>query len=461
MRPRILTGALGALTALAFSIATTAGGRPSVETIAVRLTDRGAVLSRREVEVGLVRFLVANTSRHPRRFAVAGKQTRFLKRGGRQALSVRFARAGEYAYAVSSKQGRIRRGTLDVRDTPAPPQAITLTKVGDFGITTDIDSPPGEDNTLVVAEQDGLVHLLVNGEQREKPFLDLRERVLFEGEGGLLSIAFAPDYAESGLLYAYYNDRGGNINIVEFHRAADDPESIDIESGRTLLYQVKFAPNHNGGMLQFGPDSRLYAAIGDGGSTPAIAPGELVQDPNTVWGKILRFDLASGRHETWAGGFRNPWRFWIDAVTGDAFVGDVGEGLREEIDRVPAGTNGLNFGWPCFEGTLAFDPAATCTDAVAPVYEYAHGSTACAVTGGVVAHDARLPVLEGAYLFSDLCGSTVLTLRRGAAGITVETLQGASVVQPTAFGVDNAGRIYVGSASGAVYRLDPSAASRR
>ncbi|HEV8688528.1 MAG TPA: PQQ-dependent sugar dehydrogenase [Gaiellaceae bacterium] len=419
-------------------------------TISVQLSAKAVVLSRAEVPVGTVRFAVVNVGAKPNRFAINGKRTRLLKKRERATLVVEFAKAGSYrANALGST--RILRVT---EPEPEPEPVAKLTILGSFAMPTDIDAPPHSTRRLFVVEQAGLVHLLVNNVRLATPFLDLRDRVDATGEAGLLSIAFAPDYATSGRFYVYYNDRAQNLHLVEYRRAADNPELADPESARELLYQIKFAPNHNGGMLQFGPDGRLYVAVGDGGSSAVYKPGAFAQKPDAVFGKILSLVPETGEWSVWASGLRNAWRFWIDAQSGDTFVADVGQERREEIDVVPAGQSGLNFGWPCLEGTLVFDEAETCENVTAPLYEYAHGAGACSITGGVVVHDRRLPALAGAYLFGDFCGDWIRALRRFEAGFSVGDV-GVEASQPISFGQDGRGRVYIGSATGTVWRLDP------
>jgi glucose/arabinose dehydrogenase len=184
-----------------------------------------------------------------------------------------------------------------------------------------------------------------------------------------------------------------------------------------------------------------------------------VQSEETIWGKLLRLDPTSGARTEVARGFRNPWRFWVDEVTGETWIADVGQDRREEIDVIPASASGLNFGWPCLEGTLPFDADATCgDDLVAPLFEYDHGEDACSITGGVVARDARLPQLDGLFLFADFCGGAVRGLRRTSAGADVVEL-GLNVLRPTSFGADLLGRVHVTSAAGAVVRIDPASSS--
>jgi glucose/arabinose dehydrogenase len=152
---------------------------------------------------------------------------------------------------------------------------------------------------------------------------------------------------------------------------------------------------------------------------------------------------------------RNPWRFWIDDVTGDTYIADVGLGRREEIDLVPRGESGRNFGWPCFEGTLLFDASATCADPVPPLLEVPHEAGVCSITGGGVVRDRRLPALTGRYLFADYCTGRVTAIAVTDGRVTDEDDLGLTVPQLASFGVDGVGRVYVVSTAGGVYRLDP------
>jgi glucose/arabinose dehydrogenase len=470
----------------------------SPTTVKVTLIDFRIRLSRSVVPAGRVIFEVANKGAvaHDLVFANGGR-TRVLRPGEKQRLTVTFAKSGVYRFYCSvpghralGMAGALRVGNAKAPTEPPPPpsgggsaqstsSALQLTPiVGGLGPLTDAVSPPGDTNRLMVVQQDGLVLLLEGAVLQPRPFLDLRDVVRADGEKGLLSIAFAPDYGTSGLLYAYYNDVSGNVRVVEFHRSADDPDTADPQ-GRQLLYIVKPTADHNGGMMQFGPDGYLYIAVGDGGADPpAIPVGVYGQTLDDLFGSILRIDPRHGdpyaippgnpfvstsgaRSEVVAYGLRNPWRFWIDTETDSMLIGEVGESTREEIDRLPLDQLGLDFGWPCKEGSVTPDVLipASCASATLtpPLYEYAHSSTGCSITGGVVARDPRLPSLNGLYLWSDLCDRQVYAIDPAAKTIEEQPL-GLSVTQPTSFGVDALGRIYIATAGGELYRLDPKTA---
>jgi hypothetical protein len=346
--------------------------------------------------------------------------------------------------------------------------------VGTFERPVLVTAPPGDTQRIFVVEQAGTVRIVRDGELRPTPFLDIRDKVKVTSEPGLLSIAFAPDYAASGLFYAFYNTTAGNgdIRIAEFRRHPTDPDLADPYSERILLTIPKPWENHNGGMLQFGPDGFLYASVGDGDSGILNPPGFFAQRRDDLLGNILRIDPRSSdpyavpadnpfvdvdgvRPEIWAYGLRNPWRFWIDGETGSMFVADAGNERREEVDLAARGESGLNFGWPCFEGSLPFDPVATCHGAVPPLLDYPREGGACAVIGGVVARDARMPALAGRYLYGDFCSGTITAIAVENGQVTAMGDLGLVVPELASFGVDGLGRLYVMSLRGDVFRLNP------
>lgn len=466
-------------------------GQPPV---VVSLVDFRILLSRTIVQPGKVSFRVVNKGRIVHDIAFPGHgRSRLLRPGQSQRFTLTFRKAGVYRYlcAVSGHAALGMKGMLRVgkgappKPPPAPPKQpvvngmnLQLTPVAEgLGPVTYVTSPPGDPSRLLVVQQDGLVTLIRDGEVDPQPFIDLRGGVDDTGEQGLLSLAFAPDYATSRLLYAYYNDLGGNIQVVEYHGDAGDPDHIDPATGRQLLEIAKPAPDHNGGMMQFGPDGDLYIAVGDGGADPPAVPvGASGQTLDDLLGSILRIDPRDGdpygipvgnpfvampdaRPEIVAYGLRNPWRFWIDTETDAMLIGDVGEVTREEIDRLPLDQLGLNFGWPCREGAIVpqISPRPeACADATLtpPLYDYPHTNGRCSIVGGVVSRDPRIPSLDGLYLWADLCEGTLDALDPAAAQPEATSL-GLSVRQPTSFGMDAADRIYVATAEGRVYRLDP------
>jgi len=377
-------------------------------------------------------------------------------------------------------QGRIGVGRAAPK-APAPPPPVVvagsarLTEIGRFDRPVHVAAPPGDTPAIVVVEQRGTIVRVVRGVASPSPFLDIRDRVKADSsEPGLLSIAFSPGYATDRTAYVFYNSKQGNgdIRISAFSHPAGDPSRLDPASERILLEIRKPWENHNGGLLQFGPDGMLYASVGDGDSGVLNRPGAFAQSRDELLGNILRIDpredgygvppdnpfvgVAGVRPEIWAYGLRNPWRFWIDAPTRRMLIGDVGLGQREELDLVPAGASGLNFGWPCLEGSVPFDGTSTCAGAVAPVWESDRSDGGCSVIAGVVVRDPRLPALEGRFLLGDFCTGRIAALSIPKDVVVAEDDLGLRVPELASFGVDGAGAVYVTSTAGAVYRIDPS-----
>ena len=458
-------------------------------TISVDASDYAFSLSRRSVPAGSnVRFVVRNRGNAVHDFVVkTKKRTRVLRPRQRQTITVAFPRKGTFRF-VCSVPGHARLGMkgaigVSVKPPPTPPptppvdtsEVASLTRIESFERPVLVTAPPGDARRIFVVEQGGTVRIVRDGTLVPSPFLDIRARVTAQGESGLLSIAFAPDYASTGLLYAFYNAREGpygDIRLAEFRVDASDPDTVDPSSERTVLAIPKPYENHNGGMLQFGSDGNLYASVGDGDPGVLNRAGAFAQRLDVLLGNIIRIDprradpyaipadnpfvaVPGASPEIWAYGLRNPWRFWIDPETDVLYVPDVGSTSREEINVVARVGRGLNFGWPCFEGTVVFDATATCENAVAPLLEYPRADGACAVIGGVVVRDERLPELSGRYLYGDLCTGAITALAVVEGRVTASGELGIVVPELASFGIDGLGRVYVISLRGDVYRLDP------
>jgi glucose/arabinose dehydrogenase len=325
---------------------------------------------------------------------------------------------------------------------------------------------------VYVVEQGGRI-VRVAGDGSTSTLLDISDQVAAEGEQGLLSVAFAPDFQRSGLLYVDFTETGGDTRVVEYRSA--DGRSVDPDSRRELLAIEQPFANHNGGQLQFGPDGLLYIGTGDGGS--AADPERNAQDLGSLLGKLLRIDpnpageraysipadnpfvdVPGAEPEIFALGLRNPWRFSFDRETGALAIGDVGQDSWEEVDLTSGPRSaGANFGWSAFEGEERFNADQEAPDHVPPVLTYANADGDCSVTGGYVVRDPELPTLYGRYLYADFCRgelrSFVADPDRPATG---DRELGLQVTSPSSFGEDQSGRIYVASLEGDVFRLEPA-----
>jgi glucose/arabinose dehydrogenase len=357
----------------------------------------------------------------------------------------------------------------------ATASAATLQPVGTFTNPVYVTSEPQDPDRLLVVQQAGQIMLSDQGVS--KTFLDLTSLVSTGGERGLLSVALPSDYATSHHLYVDYTATNGNLKVDEFTASGD---AVDISTRRPLLSIDHTAQaNHNGGQLQFGPDGDLYISTGDGGS--AGDPPQNGQTTTSLLGKILRIDPAPtatapysipptnpfadgsvGAPEVWSYGLRNPWRFSFDRMNGALVIGDVGQGIREEVDYSPqpTGGGGLNFGWNCREGTIEYPspgsmcrglPVSTFTE---PIFNYTHDGGNCAITGGYVVRDTSLGDLYGRYLYADECVGQIRSLVPRLPAIEDDRSEGLTVSGPSSFGQDSCGRLYVASlGSGEVLRF--------
>jgi glucose/arabinose dehydrogenase len=350
--------------------------------------------------------------------------------------------------------------------------AVHLRKIGSFDSPLYVTAPPGDTHRVFVVEQGGRIRVVRDGKKLSKPFLDISGGISAGGERGLLSMAFAPDYAQSGLFYVDYTDKNGDSRIVEYHRRSADV--ADPGSARLVLFQRQPEPNHNGGLLLFGPDKLLYIGFGDGGGggDQHGAHGN-AQNLGTLLGKILRIDprrsgsraytipssnpfvgRAGARGEIYSYGLRNPWRFSFDRRTGDIAIGDVGQDAVEEIDFLRRGrARGRNFGWRVFEGRSRYNPSERAPGAVFPVITERHSAGNCSITGGVVVRDPGLPAWRGRYVFGDLCRGVLQTAKLQAGRRAKVRNTRLKVSQLSSFGEDARGRVYAVSLSGPVYRL--------
>jgi glucose/arabinose dehydrogenase len=319
---------------------------------------------------------------------------------------------------------------------------------------------------VFIVEQPGTIRVYQQDRLQEQPFLDIRARVRFGGERGLLSVAFHPQYAENGRLFVNYTRQPDGATVIAEYRVSDDPDRADSGSERVLLIIEQPFANHNGGQLQFGPDGMLYIGMGDGGSGgDPLGHG---QNLNTLLGALLRIDVdgeepyaipadnpfvnrSDARGEIWAYGLRNPWRFSFDRCNGRLFLADVGQNLWEEINLIEKGGN---YGWNVMEGAHCFRPPVGCRSEglELPIAEYDH-SVGCSITGGYVYRGSHIENLIGRYVFGDFCSGRIWTLTASESGDwTMQVLLDTSL-SISSFGEDEQGELYVVDLNGAVYRI--------
>ncbi|MDQ3719332.1 MAG: PQQ-dependent sugar dehydrogenase, partial [Actinomycetota bacterium] len=363
--------------------------------------------------------------------------------------------------------------------------AVDRVPVGTFTNPIFLLSPPGDTARLFVVERAGKVRISQDGATLPTPFLDISAGVSTAGEGGLLSLAFPPDYATSGLFYLYYTPTADTIRIAEGRRDPANPDRALSALRRVIDVPHPTNLNHYGGQLQFDRSGRLYVFTGDGGG--GGDPQRNARNLSSTLGKVLRIDprgardgeysipadnpfagQAGRRGEIWSYGLRNPYRGSFDRVTGDLTIGDVGQAAYEEIDLHPRSSGagrGVDFGWNACEGTFAYPvTGAACplsgAPYVPPVHQYPNpGSTCASVTGGYVVRDPSLEELAGKYLYADYCSGEVRRLNTPAGGGDALVFA-ANPFEVASFGEDACGRIYVNELdSGQVSRLEDGSSS--
>jgi glucose/arabinose dehydrogenase len=361
-------------------------------------------------------------------------------------------------------------------ETSAPPEGVVpvaLAPVAEGLVFPLHLTAPAGDPRLFVVEKGGAIRIIEDGVLLTTPFLDLQAQVSTGSEQGLLGLAFDPAYATNGRFVVHYTDVAGNTRLSAFQVSAD-PDRADSASERVLLTAEQPFANHNGGQIAFGPDGLLYLGLGDGGS--GGDPSGTGQRLDDLLGSILRLALtpegyavppdnpfvgvSGARGEVWSYGLRNPWRFSFDRLTGDLYIGDVGQSRLEEVDVAPAsagGGRGVNYGWNVMEGESCYaGPGCDTTSLTLPVLQYDHGQ-GCSITSGYVYRGAAIPALQGHYFYADYCSGFVRSFRLVDGAPTEEaswpTLRPGGAIP--SFGEDAAGELYVLSADGRVLQIVP------
>lgn len=315
-----------------------------------------------------------------------------------------------------------------------------------------VTAPRNEARRLYVVEQRGTIRVIERGRLRAGFFLDVRRRVVAGGEQGLLGLAFDPRYGSNRFVYVNYTDTSGDTRIVRYK--TNGSRALP-GSARLLLRLDQPYSNHNGGGLAFGPDGRLYVGTGDGGA--GGDPENRAQSMDSLFGKMLRLDVRrpGSAPEIVGVGLRNPWRYSFDRLTGDLYIGDVGQGVLEEVSYTPRTSPGLeNYGWDVFEGSRSFeDKAPGPGNLVFPVFEFGRGGGNCSVVGGHVYRGKARPANRGRYVVGDFCSGTVWSFVVAGGEATRVRRESFRISSLTSFGEDAAGELYATSYEGIVYRL--------
>lgn len=375
---------------------------------------------------------------------------------------------------------------FDPAGSTASVSSISATRVATgFDQPVAVVAAPGDPAHLFVVERTGIIKILDLGTGASRTFLDISATITTEGEGGLLGLALDPDYASNGRFYVNVTNLADDTEIRRYTRSDTDPQQADAASRFDILAvdQPAGRTNHKAGWLGFGPDGKLYVPLGDGGG--GGDPDGNAQNPLSLLGKILRLDVGADAFpgdpahnytipsdnpfagaagilpEIWALGLRNPFRASFDRDLGTLFIGDVGQDRIEEIDL---GVLGANYGWNVFEGPLGFQPGALGPGALtAPIHSYGRDLGAT-VIGGFV-HRGESDGLQGDYFLADFISGHIFTLRRqGDTWVATDRTaaiapDAGTIANPTSFGEDASGNLYLVDFDGDVFRLTPNAAS--
>ena len=361
----------------------------------------------------------------------------------------------------------------DWGDIPAIPELAVQQVASGLDAPMLATAPVGDDR-LFIAEREGDIKILENGTVISTPFLSI-PGVSTCREGGLLGLAFHPNYASNGRFFVYYTGGGGaygfQSRIVEYH-ATPAANVADSSPVRTILTLDQPECNHNAGSISFGTDGNLYIPFGDGGADSSTA-----QDPHSWFGAVLRINVdgaapytipsgnpyngTNGAREVWANGLRNPYRSSIDSQTGDLYIGDVGQSAWEEISVGKAGVAGVNYGWDTVEGTSCYNPSTGCNKSglQTPVVTYPNPGEGRSVVGGYVYRGSAMPKLAGTYFYADFFSDWVRSFRLVGSTATDHrdwTSSFGSLNSIAGFGQDGHGELYIVSIAGTVHKIVPA-----
>jgi glucose/arabinose dehydrogenase len=348
---------------------------------------------------------------------------------------------------------------------PSPVKVVEAFPKLHFESPVDLTHTNDGSNRLFVLEQEGSIRVFENKSTAavSKEFLNIRKKVSYGGEAGLLGLAFHPDYKSNGYFYLNYMRKvSGKLEtaIVRYKVSASDKDKADPASETVLFTFDQPFDNHNGGGMKFGKDGYLYISTGDGGSWGD--PSNNGQNKSALLGKILRVDVNATekgnygipkdnpfagnkegfREEVYAYGLRNPWRISFDDATNTLWAGDVGQNSNEEIDII---VKGGNYGWRQKESINCYNPKKDCIQEgmIDPVIDMPQANGEHSITGGFVYRGKNVPALEGKYIFGDYVSGRVFALETKDGKAVRNNLIAEGVGQISAFGIDAAGELYI------------------
>jgi glucose/arabinose dehydrogenase len=361
---------------------------------------------------------------------------------------------------------------------------ISYSSLGITGISSPVDIVNAGDGTnrIFIVERAGTIKVYSSAFTLLGTFLTMSGNFTTGGERGLLSIAFHPDYENNRYFFVYYTNGAGGVNVDRFQTQFSNPNAADFSTRTNIMSFTKpvVYGNHNGGKLNFGPDGNLYFALGDSGSSGD--PGNLAQNGNSYWGKMMRinvdnfttspyYTVPAGNpytsdpavlDEIWSIGLRNPWRWSFDRQTGDMWIADVGQDNREEVNYQPAAnTGGKNYGWRCYEGAAAYNTSGCQAQNTytSPIFDYPHNNATggFSITGGYVYRGAEYAFLNGYYICADyVSGNLWLIKESGTSGFTT-TIQTGQPGSISTFGEAENGTLYAAALNGTLYKVTATA----
>ena len=329
----------------------------------------------------------------------------------------------------------------------------------------------GDERLFVIEQASGRIKVIDANGNALGDFLNINSLISTGGERGLLGLAFHPNYASNGRFFVNYTNNQGNTVVAEYSVSANPNVANPTATQNIITINQDFG-NHNGGHIAFGPDGYLYIGMGDGGS--AGDPNNRAQNRQSLLGKMLRLDVDAGSpyaipsdnpfvgdattaDEIWAIGMRNPWKFAFDRETGDLWIADVGQNIKEEINFEAANSGGgLNYGWRCYEGFSTFNTngcSGTYTD---PLADFSHNNpySFCSITGGYVYRGSEFPNMQGKYFFTDYCAGSIYAMSNFNGVWDDDEVNAQLNFGNVAFGEGANGDLYIVTISGNIYKLE-------